>query len=101
MSPTTGWSHGDSRSFEAVAGSFTTDPGLFLDPPQRPTKSAKHDYSLTFLFVQDIAHIGGGYPSAVVNVLLLSLAGFQLSPFGRFWVSPEDEVLNPLHGRLP
>ena len=47
-------------------------------------------------FVQDIAHIDGGYlPPVRVNVLSvgLSLAGFQVIMYGRFWVITEAMVL--------
>jgi hypothetical protein len=54
-------------------------------PPQR-------DDLLFDLFAQDVTHIVGGYrPRARVNVLNegLSLAGFQVIMYGRFWVITE------------
>ncbi len=42
-------------------------------------------------FAQDIAHVMGGLPpSDSCPGSAISLAGFQLSTYGRFWVFPED-----------
>jgi hypothetical protein len=44
------------------------------------------------LFAQDIAHAEGAYKgSSRVNVLGLTMAGFQLTLHGRIWVIPEVE----------
>ena len=41
-------------------------------------------------FVQDIAHVDGGYSLRLSNVLTtFSLAGFQVTTIGRFWVTAE------------
>ena len=49
---------------------------------------------MLFLFlVQDVTHIDRGYALASeFNVLDdgLSLAGFEVTLYGRFWVTPED-----------
>jgi hypothetical protein len=63
-----------------------------LNAPQRPSQPPQR-YDLLFLFIaQDIAHIDGGYrPCVEINVLnaALSLAGFQVIMYGRFWVFTE------------
>ena len=59
-----------------------------LDAPQRPAQAAQRDDLLFLLFAQDIAHSDEGYSSRSMS-RSVSLAGFQTSLIGRFWVTPE------------
>ena len=45
-----------------------------------------------FLFAQDIAHADGGYQALSPESMsrALSLAGFQVTIIGRFWVTAEE-----------
>jgi hypothetical protein len=53
---------------------------------------AKRDDLFLLFLVQDIAHVDGGYSSRPGNVLTsFSLAGFQVTTVGRFWVTAEDQ----------
>jgi hypothetical protein len=52
---------------------------------------AERDDLFLLFFVQDIAHVDGGYSSRPSNVLTaFSLAGFQVTTIGRIWVTAED-----------
>jgi hypothetical protein len=52
---------------------------------------AQRDDLLLLFFAQDIAHVDGGYASRLSNVLTaFSLAGFQVTTIGRFWVTAEE-----------
>src|SRR5215472_7687720 len=71
---------------------FPPHAGGPLDAPQRPSQPPQRNDLLFGFFAQDITHIVGGYrPRARVNVLNegLSLAGFQVIMYGRFWVITE------------
>ena len=60
---------------------------------QRPAQPPQRDDLLSLLFAQDIAHIDGGYPSRRSQCpVSASLAGFQTSLIGRFWVIPEAQT---------
>ena len=55
-----------------------------MQPPQR-------DNLLFLFFAQDIAHVTErNSPSVQCPDSAISLAGFQVSTYGRFWVSPEE-----------
>jgi hypothetical protein len=70
-----------------------------LDSSQRPSQSPQR-YDLLFLFiVQDIAHNDGGYrPRVEIKCpeRCLSLAGFQVIMYGRFWVFTEATTMTDL-----
>jgi len=65
-----------------------------LDAPQWPSEPSQGNHLLFFRFVQDVAHIDEGYralrrfqrPRAS-----FSLAGFQVTFIGRFWVTAEAD----------
>ena len=81
--------HRDPGRSQISRRRFPTDAGALLNAPQRPSQPPQRDDLLFLFFVQDIAHIDGGYrPRVRVNVLDcgLSLAGFQVTTYGRFWV---------------
>src|SRR5450631_3899716 len=53
---------------------------------------AQGNHLLFLLFVQDIAHVTEGLPRQLqCPGSAISLAGFQVSTYGRFWVSPKVE----------
>jgi hypothetical protein len=55
---------------------------------------------LFLFFCQDIAHAGGGYPAGFnVPNSSLSLAGFEVIIYGRFWVIAEGEAFWMARGR--
>jgi hypothetical protein len=63
----------------------------------------RSDDLLSLFLVQDVAHIDGGYrPRVGLNVPSdgLSLAGFQVIMYGRFWVITEERIsiLETLNG---
>lgn len=46
--------------------------------------------ALELFFAQDIAHVTEhSLPASAMPDSAISLAGFQVSTYGRFWVSPE------------
>src|ERR1700730_12800791 len=62
-----------------------------LNAPQRPSQSPQRDDLLFLFFAQDIAHLTKrNSPPVQCPDSAISLAGFQVSTNGRFWVSPED-----------
>jgi hypothetical protein len=61
-----------------------------LDAPQRPSQPSQRDDLLFLFFAQDIAHVTErNSPPVQCPDSAISLAGFQVSTHGRFWVSPE------------
>jgi hypothetical protein len=61
-----------------------------LDLPQRPSELPQCDDLLFLFFAQDIAHAEGAYRGSDRSQCPgLSLAGFQVSLIGRFWLTPE------------
>ena len=59
---------------------------------KRPSQSSQGYHLLFFRFAQDVAHTDEGYmPYVGINVPepSFSLAGFQVTLIGRFWVTPE------------
>ena len=88
--PATGRTNGDAGSLQISGCRLPANAGGLLNPTQRPAQLAQRDDLFLLLFVQDIAHIDGGYSSVRVNVLTtFSLAGFQVTTIGRFWVTAE------------
>src|SRR5579863_2017115 len=62
-----------------------------LDAPQRPSQPSQRDDLLFLFFAQDIAHVTErNAPPVQCPDSAISLAGFQASTYGRFWVSPEE-----------
>src|ERR1035437_6959669 len=58
--------------------------GGFFNSTERPAELAERDDLFLLFFVQDIAHIDGGYSSRPSHVLIaFSLAGFQVTTIGR------------------
>ena len=90
-SPCSRWPHRDPGRFQIGACRFPTHTGGLLDAPQRPAQPSQRDDLLFLLFAQDIAHGDGGYSlsSRSMSRALLSLAGFQVTLIGRFWVTAE------------
>ncbi len=89
--PTARWPERDPGRFEVSAGRFPPDTGGLLNPPQRPAEPAQGNHLLFLFFAQDIAHVDGAYiprqgqcPGSAI-----SLAGFQVATYGRFWVATE------------
>jgi hypothetical protein len=92
-------SHRDAGLFQIGAGRFSSHTGGLLDRAQRPSQAPKGQNLLLIGLAQDV-HLGGGpHLPRLVKVLFLrlSLAGFQLSITGRFWVSPKEVAENPGH----
>jgi hypothetical protein len=58
---------------------FTTDTGSLPDAPQRPSELSQYDDLLLPFPPKDVG----------VRVRALSLAGFQVTNIGRFWVTAE------------
>jgi len=60
--------------------SLPADAGSLFNSTERRAKLAERDDLLLLFFVQDIAHVDGGYSSRLSNVLnTFSLAGFQVT----------------------
>ena len=83
------------------ADGLSAHSGVFLDTPQRPLKSPKDYDLLPFFFVQDIAHVDEAYllrrgqcPDSV------PMAGFEVTLYGRIWVTPEVQELAGPGGRV-
>ena len=87
--PTRRRTHGDSGGLQISCRGFAAHTGGLLDAPQRPAQPSQCDDLLFLFFAQDIAHVDGAYSLAGINVLnvYLSLAGFQVTIIGRFWVT--------------
>jgi hypothetical protein len=58
--PTAGSPNGDSGGLQVSSRRFSPNARFLLDAPQRPTQPTQRDDLLSFLFVQDIAHVNGG-----------------------------------------
>ena len=102
-SPPARRTHRDSRSPEICPGGFAAKMRRFLNAPQRPAHSPQRDDLLFLFFAQDIAHVTESNLPARFNVpiQLPSLAGFQVSTDGRFWVSTEVRLCRLLgHGHV-
>src|SRR5205807_7299419 len=98
--PRTRRTHADSGRLQIGTSRFSPHPGLLLDAPQRPSQSSQGYYLLSFRFAQDVAHADRSYNTSCRNQrprLLLSLAGFQVTLIGRFWVTPEAQRPRHLH----
>jgi hypothetical protein len=61
-----------------------------FDPSQRPAKPAQRKVLLFLFFAQDIHRRRIYPPLQLMSGSATSLAAFQVSTDGRFWVSPED-----------
>jgi hypothetical protein len=82
--------HGaDPGRLQISGGGFAADAGFSFDAPQRPSQPPQRDDLVLLFFNQDVAHIDGAYPPSVNVLVSFSLAGFQVIPYGRFWVIPE------------
>ena len=59
---------------------------------KRPAEPSQCDDLLFLFFAQDIAHGDGAYrlSSQSMSRASLSLAGFQVTIIGRFWVTAEE-----------
>jgi len=91
-SPTAGRPKSDLGGFQIGGRRLTTNAGILLDSPQRPAQPPQSDDLLFLFFVQDVTHIAKGIgPRVGINVLDcgLSLAGFQVTINGWFWVITE------------
>ena len=74
-------------------GGLPPDAGFLLNSTQRPAELPERDHLFLLLFAQDIAHVDGGYSLPLSNVLTtFSLAGFQVTTIGRFWVTAEGSA---------
>ena len=85
-------SDGDPGGLEVGAGGLTPHARRLFDASERPAQLPKCQDLPLFVVTQDVGHPGRGHsPPRRVNVLgrVTSLAGFQLSTTGRFWVSTE------------
>ena len=91
--PTPGRPNGDSGRSQIRTGRLTTHAGGLFDPTQRPSKPPQCNNLLSLFCAQDIAHADGacfGFPSVSMSrAYLCSLAGFQVTTIGRFWVTAE------------
>jgi hypothetical protein len=66
-----------------------------LYAPQRPSQPSQRDNLLFLFFAQDIAHVTErNSPPVQCPDSAISLAGFQVSTYGRFWVSPEGQLVS-------
>src|SRR5271169_5896010 len=100
-SPPTWRTYRDSRSPEICPGRFTANVCRSLNAPQRPSQPPQRDDLLFLFFAQDIPHVTErNSPPVQCPDLAISLAGFQVSTYGRFWVSPEDGNIGPCIGAL-
>jgi len=86
----------DSGGSQVRGGRFAPYPSSPLNPPQRPSQASQGN-DLLVEFAQDVTHPRRVSPSRAINVLSegLSLAGFQLIMYGRFWVITEG-LLKPI-----
>ena len=99
------YSHTYSRSIAALDVSWPAHeiPVPFEDPPSQPPQC--DDWLLLF-FAQDIAHVDRGYLPSRQNQRperCLSLAGFEVTLYGRFWGDPRgpDPHSSQHHSSFP
>src|ERR1700732_3360526 len=90
VSPTSWRTHRDSRGAQICSNRFPANVRCSFNAPQRPSQSSQRDDLLFLFFAQDIAHVTErNSPPVQCPDSAISLAGFQVSTYGRFWVSPE------------
>jgi len=90
--PTPGPPDGDPGRLQVGAGRLPAHPGRLLDAPQRPAQPPECQYLMFFVVAQDVGHVDEGIHTllaASTSWGATSLAGFQVSTTGRFWVSTE------------
>jgi len=87
-SPPNRWTHHDPRRPEIRSGGFAANMGRSLDTPQLPPQPSQRDDLLFLFFAQDIARVTErNSPPVKCPDQAILLADFQVSTYGRFWVS--------------
>src|SRR5215472_1681074 len=89
--PTTRRTYGDPRPAQISARGFSPHPGFPLDAPQRPSQSSQGYNLLLLIFTQDIAHARRLMLRSINVLAQFSMAGFEVTLHGRFWVTAEGE----------
>jgi hypothetical protein len=90
VSPPTWRSQCNAGGAKIIACRFTAHSRCLFDPPKRPPKAAQCHYLIPLFFAQDITHANRGYlPPPWLMSRLLAMAGFEVTLYGRFWVTPE------------
>src|SRR5262249_7650795 len=92
MSPPTRRTHPDPCCLEVVSCGFSSHTGSLLDPSQRPSEPSQCKDLLSFFVAQNVAHASGGYRLSARCQRpwrLFSMAGFDVTTYGRFWVTRE------------
>src|SRR5215472_8102819 len=86
---------------EVCSDGLAPDVSGPFNAPQRTSRTPESYDLLSLFLVQDVAHIDGEYrPRVGLNVPSdgLSLAGFQVIMYGRFWVITEGISQNEGNG---
>lgn len=85
--------HSQAGGAQILANRLAPDARRRFDPAQRPAQPSQRYDLLSLLVAQDVGHAGGGTirsPAASTSWASLLMAGFQVSIYGRFWVSTEE-----------
>src|SRR6266478_7933294 len=86
--------HPDPGRFQIGSDRLSTDPGLLLDAPQWPSESSQgnHFFFASFKTLLISTKATCLTPKSTSRASF-SLAGFQVTLIGRFWVTPEAETV--------
>jgi hypothetical protein len=94
---------GDPGRLQVRTGRLTSDARRRLNAAERPAEPAQRQDLLLRVVAQDIGHVGGettaSPPPSTSWGAATSLAGFQVSTTGRFWVSTEGKTVRELYER--
>jgi hypothetical protein len=92
VAPPPGGPHGEPGGLEVGPGGLAPHARRRFNAAQRPAQLPEGNDLPLLRVAQDVRHAGGGAHSptaASTSERLLPMAGFQLSIYGRFWVSTE------------
>jgi hypothetical protein len=83
--------HRDPRRAQITTSGFAPHPGFPLDAPQTPAQSHQGYDLLLLILTQDIAHARTLMLRSINVLAQFSMAGFEVTLYGRIWVTPEGE----------
>src|ERR1700677_3636056 len=90
MAPAARRSQRDPGNAQIIARRFTPHSRCLLDSTQGPPKPSQRDHLFASLFAQDISHpTKANGPRRKLCLYLFAMAGFQVTLYGRFWVTPK------------
>src|ERR1700728_1349210 len=100
MAPAARRSQRDPGNAQIIARRFTPHSRCLLDSTQGPPKPSQRDHLFASLFAQDISHpTEANGPRRKLCLDLFAMAGFQVTLYGRFWVTAKViEICDSLGG---